>query len=166
MTGFGIREQWQLTKKFTRSQENLWRPESVMHQMSLNGSLVLSKNHDFLWSEILADMLNETGRGWSSLQWRLRAMPGHQARKALWRTSYLWQRESCKQLITMTSISWQGAVAVEETMIDNFESSLLTVSNQLSSLAWCEKDTDREPIKVIDIQKASEKLRPEKKLKL
>jgi hypothetical protein len=154
MTGFGIREQWKLSKQLASLDEKLWRPESVMHQLSLNGSLVISKNHDQQWGLILADILNERGRGWTSLQWRLRAMPGNKARKALWRTSYKWHKQSCEQYAKLAAIAWQSDLAIDETKLKDYEDSLYRVATQLSALAWCEYDRDRRPIKVIDIQKA------------
>lgn len=154
MTGFGIREQWQLSKQLAALDERLWRPESIMHQMSLNGSLVISKNHDATWINLLADLLNERGRGWTSLQWRLRAMPGNEARKLLWRSSYLWYQQAKTNYIRLAGLAWQGDVALQDTRIKLLEDELFRVKTQLAALAWCEKDTDRQPIKVVDIQAA------------
>jgi len=155
MSGFGIREQWEAGKRLADPKKPLWRPASFLQQMSLNGSLLLVPNHDQFWIQGLAEMMDERGRGWTSLSARLRAMPGSSARKLLWRSSYRWWRQGQKAYPALCELSWRYQLDRPEELL-RFERSLARTAVQLEALAWCEYDVQREPIDVVELERASE----------
>jgi len=151
MSGFGIREQWYAGKRLADAKKPLWRPASFLQQLSLNGSMLLVRNHDHHWLDKLATTMNEAGSGWASLSARLRSMPAGSARKLLWRTSHRWWKDSADAYPQMSALAWRYGLERPDSLL-SFDKSLRRTALQLETLSWCERDVERKPIKVIDLE--------------
>lgn len=151
MSGFGIDEQFEAGMKFEN--DTMWRTESFMHQLSLNGSLVLSANHDALWLSYLATIMNSNVVHWEHLSNILRMLPASLARQALWRASWFWWRTTMsyhKQSIKMLSEIGGLETALHIEWMETQANDLALKAWQIENLAWCRSDDDQEKIEVIE----------------
>lgn len=147
MSGFGIREQFEAGEQLAG--ERLWRDSSFMQQLSRNGSLLLSPNHDELWLDALATSIGSEGRGWSWHCRLLRVLPAAVVRRLLWSSSLRWLNS---MMIVRNEIAATAATLgiAESSELADLDRYLLLTAEQLDSLSWCASDRDRDLIEVIE----------------
>lgn len=153
MSGWGLRDQWEATRHFTRK---MWRDESFLHQLSGNGSLLLDENCDRLYLTALSKILGFEKRiEWSLASGILLKLPAHQARRILWLASYRWwsemHRRRAAALEALSSVGLKSEYESEAAMIE--EQKLLKLrGRQLDQLRWCYEDQTPEfaPIPVVE----------------
>lgn len=152
MSGFGIREQFQLGRELSAAERPLWRPASFLQQLSMSGSMLLVENHDRYWLAELGEVMGEPGRSWGHLSSRLRTVPGRGARRALWRASYIWWRKRLETYPEIAHLAWKVGAGRPESLLA-LETTLTRSSAQLRTLAWVEFDkVSREPISIVDLE--------------
>ena len=89
MSGFGIREVFEAGQDLDGIK--LWREESFLHQLSMNGSLLWAENGDETYQRLLASRMGLTvGVEWDFMRSVLKILPAWAARRALWRASNDW----------------------------------------------------------------------------
>jgi hypothetical protein len=147
MASSGIREQWDLNKAMIKDGGYELRP-TCLHQLSLNGSLLLARNHDQRWLAELARVLEREPTSWTDLSGVVAALPGPLARKALWRASYRWWQQSTAGIGALIDVELRYRSELSPA-IPAFLRRLETVSGQLRDLQWCETGADQRPLRII-----------------
>ena len=158
MNGFGIREQWAAGRSLRH--QRLWRDDILLHQLTVNGSLLLVDNTDELFRALLAPTLAQPAdTPWSALRELLRLLPAHLARRVLWRASLRWWT-------TVAAVQLaQQTFALRDGRLDELAQSpdqqavsrrLSRLAELLDELAWCNSasDADETRIQVADLREA------------
>jgi len=150
--GYGIREVFEAGEELKGIR--LWREESFLHQLSLNGSLLWADNSDDIFQRLLAARLYLTpGVDWEFMRSILKIVPAWAARRALWRASRDW-----------LAIAEYGRLLIlrEALLVGRFEevqgySAMRLLEDrlelrhwQLDSLAWCDQDSQEGQIEIIE----------------
>jgi hypothetical protein len=156
VNGFGLREQWAAGRSMRH--QKLWRDGILLHQLTVNGSLLLIDNTDELWRRLLAPTLAQAPDAqWMSLRGLLRLLPAHLARRALWRTSRRWLLiQAAAQLAQHAHALHTGQLA---RVAATPEQQALTrrlerTAQMLDDLTWCDSATDDGTIAVADLREA------------
>lgn len=145
MTGFSIREQLLIGR---RMKERRWRKGSFLHQLSLNGALLLAPNHDPIWQEALWTITGRPDVGWTTNQQIFRIMPAGVVRQILWHASLEWWQAmmTYRQDIAEFALE-RGLLEIEE--VESLDRDLDRVALQLEQLAWCAVDQEKGRIKTV-----------------
>jgi len=148
MSGVGVNQQWELQKQLFRSGGLGQRPV-LLQQLSLNGSMLLERNHDQRWLECLCRVMGQEQTTWSHLSRLLIRANGGDARRALWRASALWWQEEVDALPHLLELSWRlGQPSNSQQFMIAMEKKAL----QIRALRWCETGEGRRPISVLDLE--------------
>jgi hypothetical protein len=149
MAGVGVRQQWELSKFFARQDSELQRP-ICMQQLSLNGSLLLAKNHDPTWLYHLSVILDQPLSSWRHYSQILLSFPGPIARRALWRASRDWLESSYQSLPQLAEMQLQYGGNLDQEMTRCLSLLELTAL-QLEALRWCEQGKRPGPLQIMDL---------------
>ena len=158
MTGFGIREQWAAGRSLRHTK--LWRDDILLHQLTVNGSLLLIDNTDALFRAILAPTLAQPAdTPWENLRGLLRLLPAHLARRALYRASLRWFTTTwALQYSQQATALRYGFLAAFNQRPDQqaLARRLARAAAMLDELEWCQTDTSGEQgrIAVADLREA------------
>lgn len=156
MNGFGLREQWAAGRSLRH--QRLWRDGILLHQLTVNGSLLLIDNTDELWRRLLAPTLDQSSDAdWTALRGLLRLLPAHLARRALWRTSRRWLLvQAAAQLAQHAHALRTGQLARVAATPEQQQLTrrLRHAAELLDDLAWCDSATDDGTIDVADLREA------------
>jgi hypothetical protein len=125
-----------------------WRSEAFLHQLSLNGSLLLLPNHDRIWQESFWRISGRPETGWSTERLLLQRLPASTVRRALWQTSYQWWLALLSYRRELADYCLQRGM-LDEPLIDRLDRDLLRSAENLERLRWCVTDNDSGPIEVI-----------------
>lgn len=125
-----------------------WRSESFMHQLSLNGSLLLHPNHDRIWSESFWQQNMRPRRGWVTERQVLLSLPAGQVRRELWQASFRW----CSAILAFRRelgeyLALRGLAG--DPLEQDLDAQILRVSAQLEELSWCLEDDDQGQIEIV-----------------
>lgn len=162
MSGFGIREVFEAGQELDGIR--LWREESFLQQLSLNGSLLWADNSDESYKQLLAARMGLTaGVDWEFMRSVLKILPAWAARRALWRASYDW----------LATIEYGRLLILREALlVGRFEEAMgyqgmralddrLELRHwQLDLLSWCDADSEEGQIEVIE--RPSAHIRPQR----
>ena len=119
-----------------------------MHQLSMNGSLLLLPNHDRIWRDSYWKGNDRPQRGWSTERLVLLGLPAWQVRRELWESSWRWwsamssYRRELGQFMLLRGL-------VDDPRMQRLDDELLRVSGQLEELAWCLEDDQTGQIEVV-----------------
>lgn len=147
MAGVGVREQWELSKFLARHGQQ--RP-ICMQQLSLNGSLLLAKNHNAAWLYHLSQVLQRPVSSWRHYTQILLSFPGPVARRALWRASNNWLQDAYDSFPQVAELQLRYGYQGQEEL-NNYLAILETTALQLEALRWCEEGRRREPLQIMDL---------------
>jgi hypothetical protein len=155
MSGYAITKNYQAGMLF--ADYKLWREDAFCHQLSANGSLLLAHNHDPLWHALICQIIGWPDVAeWPRVRSVLRALPAWQARRALWRASYLWFAYHLRWHIEMLRLTGRFGVADEYYEAPATEALMRRLqlrAQQLDDLSWCaiqRTDSDDTSIAVVD----------------
>lgn len=162
MSGFGIREVFEAGQELEGVR--LWREESFLQQLSLNGSLLWADNSDETYKQLLAARMGLTaGVEWEFIRSVLKILPAWAARRALWRASLDWLAviEYGRLLVMREALllgrleevgGYQGMRALDDR--------LELRHWQIDLLAWCDADSEEGQIEIIE--RPSSRIRPQR----
>lgn len=159
MSGFGLREQWEGRRKIGKG----WRDSAFLHQLSLNGSLLLAENHDDAWRRVMAKQLRfSKNTTWETMVDILRRLPASDARRFLWLASYRWWEQQFRAyavvLLAATKAGRYELATSPEMVVA--QAVLEMRAAQLQDLSWCHSDQSPEFIPVFEEE---QKARPGKR---
>jgi hypothetical protein len=152
VTGFGINEQYEAGMRL--ADQPLWRADSFLHQLSMNGSLMLAANHDDLWRSYLGTLLGSRGGDWDYYASLLRLLPASLVRQTLWRTSWFWWRTRVQaHFYTTNRLSLSGGLetTLRQPIVEHDLRDLHLRAWQLEALSWCRHDeADQGTITIVE----------------
>lgn len=162
MSGFGIREVFEAGQELDGIR--LWREESFLQQLSLNGSLLWAENSDEAYQRLLASRLYLTpGVDWEFMRSVLKILPAWAARRALWRASRDW----------LATVEYGRLLVLREALLVGrveeiggyygmraLDDRLQLRHWQLDVLKWCDADSQEDQIEIIE--RPSGRIRPER----
>jgi len=119
-----------------------------LHQLSFNGSMLFSKNHDKYWLLELQRMLEVDY--WSEAARILGAAPGDAAQRILWRASYRWWRRQLEAMPEIARICWERNQPLPESFFEHLIE-LERVEHYLIGLSWCETGSRPSPVNIVDV---------------
>jgi hypothetical protein len=147
MSGFGMRLHWESRKAL--GDIKLWREESFLHQLSLNGSLLLAENHDRLWLSLLASTMSTMRSPWDVQVELLRILPAHMTRQILWHTSRQWYYLQSHSRYRLAKWQLESGVSTPPAL-EGLDKMLVLRAKQLDLLQWCSEDTTAGRIDVVE----------------
>jgi hypothetical protein len=119
-----------------------------MHQLSYNGSMLYTSNHDEFWLYQMQEMLKVDY--WSEAIHLLANAPGDQTRKVLWRISYKWWDNYKKELGRIAQICWSLGAELPDSYWQQIQE-LERIELCLQGLEWCETGSNPTPINIVDL---------------
>lgn len=124
-------------KFLVKNETHEGRP-AALHQLTLNGSMLLATNHDPAWLYWLGWITDREPSTWRHMSRSLRACPGDIARKALWRASFMWWRERVTLLPDIVRFSFDR-LGDPGDAYQNETARLTRVEQYLRETRWCEQ---------------------------
>ena len=151
MSGFGIREVFEAGQDLDGIK--LWREESFLHQLSMNGSLLWAENGDETYQRLLASRMGLTvGVEWDFMRSVLKILPAWAARRALWRASNDWLAvtEYGKLLVLREALLRGRLEEVSGYQSMRLLNKLLELRyDQAEQLQWCDADSQEGQIEIV-----------------
>lgn len=126
-----------------------WNPDGLLHQLSMNGSLLLTANHDRMWLDAYREIVGDNKVSWEVEREILLSLPAWQVRRALWRASLDWWLAvlSYRKQLSAAMLD-RGIESLPE--VEVLDAALERTALQLGELAWCARDTDKRKISTVE----------------
>ena len=144
MSGFGIADAGQLMQEV----EWRWRPQSFLHQLSGNGSLLWRENHDRSWLAHLARRMGRPQVGWEEARRILAGQPARLTRRILWEASAAWLEEMEEAYPRIAAWTLEAAIDPPAALVA-LEDEIALRREQLARLEWCRSDDTTGRVRII-----------------
>jgi len=144
VSGFGIADAGAVMQEV----EWRWRPQSFLHQLSGNGSLVWRENHDREWLAQLGRRLGRPDISWEQARQILARQPASMTRKALWEASAAWLEEMRRLYPRIAAWTLEAGID-PPAPLRQLEEEIALRGEQLERLEWCRRDDAKGRVRII-----------------